>query len=158
MPAHPTPSATAPLRFGANHVPSSGWFYSWLDFDADQIARDFDDLAGLGLDHVRIFPVWPWIQPNRSLIRSSAVEDVLITHPAVEGCAVVGVPHPYSGEAVKAFVVVNDSVSVEEDEIIAWCADRLARYKCPDKVMFVDHLPVGLSGKVLRRELAAIEP
>jgi long-chain acyl-CoA synthetase len=86
------------------------------------------------------------------------VEDVLITHPAVEGCAVVGVPHPYSGEAVKAFVVVNDSASVEEDEIIAWCADRLARYKCPDKVMFVDQLPVGLSGKVLRRELAAIEP
>ena len=86
------------------------------------------------------------------------VEDVLISHPAIDGCAVVGVPHPYSGEAVKAFVVVNDSVSVEEDEIIAWCADRLARYKCPDKVMFVDQLPVGLSGKVLRRELAAIEP
>lgn len=79
MPALPTPSTTAPLRFGANHVPSSGWFYSWLDFDADQIARDFDDLAGLGLDHVRIFPVWPWIQPNRSLIRSSAVDDVLTT-------------------------------------------------------------------------------
>lgn len=85
------------------------------------------------------------------------VEDVLISHPAVDGCAVVGVPHPYSGEAVKAFVVVNGSAPVEEDEIIAWCSDRLARYKCPDKVMFVDHLPVGLSGKVLRRELASAE-
>lgn len=82
------------------------------------------------------------------------VEDVLIAHPAVVGCAVVGVPHPYSGEAVKAYVVVDGSVPVEEDEIIAWCADRLARYKCPEKVMFVDELPRGLSGKVLRRELA----
>ncbi|GGR65723.1 hypothetical protein GCM10010197_36650 [Nocardioides luteus] len=60
-------------------MPSAGWFYSWLDFEPDQIARDFDDLAGLGLDHVRIFPVWPWIQPNRTLIRSAAVEDVLTT-------------------------------------------------------------------------------
>ena len=65
---------------------------------------------------------------------------------------------PRYERSAEAFVVVNDSVSVEEDEIIAWCADRLARYKCPDKVMFVDQLPVGLSGKVLRRELAAIEP
>lgn len=82
------------------------------------------------------------------------VEDVLLAHPAVVGCAVVGVPHPYSGEAVKAYVAVDGSVSVEEDEMIAWCADRLARYKCPEKVMFVDELPRGLSGKVLRRELA----
>ncbi|HET8929424.1 MAG TPA: AMP-binding protein [Acidimicrobiales bacterium] len=81
------------------------------------------------------------------------VEEVLLAHPAVVGCAVVGVPHPYSGEAVKAFVVVDGSTPVEEDEIIAWCADRLARYKCPEKVMFVDKLPIGISGKVLRREL-----
>jgi endo-1,4-beta-mannosidase len=58
-------------------VPSSGWFYSWLDFDADAVRRDFADLAGLGLDHVRIFPIWPWIQPNRGLIRSRAIDDVL---------------------------------------------------------------------------------
>lgn len=81
------------------------------------------------------------------------VEDVLIRHPGVDACAVVGVPHPYSGEAVKAYVVVSDGESFEEDEIIAWCADHLARYKCPDKVMFVDQLPQGLSGKVLRRAL-----
>ncbi len=85
------------------------------------------------------------------------VEDVLIAHPAVVGCAVVGVPHPYSGEAVKAFVVVQGAMSVEEDEIIAWCAGRLARYKCPEKVMFVDELPRGMSGKVLRRELLAAD-
>jgi long-chain acyl-CoA synthetase len=81
------------------------------------------------------------------------VEDVLILHPGIDACAVVGVPHPYSGEAVKAFVVVADGHEVEEDEVIDWCAERLARYKCPDKVMFVDELPQGLSGKVLRRAL-----
>ena len=81
------------------------------------------------------------------------VENVLLEHAAVEACAVVGVPHPYTGEAVKAFVVVRDGRSVEEDELIAFCGERLARYKCPDKVMFVDELPVGAGGKVLRREL-----
>ena len=67
------------LRFGANYVPSSGWFYSWLDFRPDEVRRDLEDLAGLGLDHVRIFPVWPWIQPNRGLVRESAIDDVLRT-------------------------------------------------------------------------------
>jgi long-chain acyl-CoA synthetase len=81
------------------------------------------------------------------------VEDVLILHPGIDACAVVGVAHPYSGEAVKAYVVVAEGHEVEEDEVIEWCAEHLARYKCPDKVMFVDELPQGLSGKVLRRAL-----
>ncbi|WP_436500472.1 glycoside hydrolase 5 family protein [Actinokineospora sp. HUAS TT18] len=66
-------------RYGANYVPSTGWFYSWLDFSADAVRRDFADLAGLGLDHVRVFPVWPWVQPNRGLIRRRAVDDLLTT-------------------------------------------------------------------------------
>lgn len=65
------------MRFGANYVPSKGWFYSWLDFDPEAVRRDLADIASLGLDHVRIFPVWPWIQPNRGLIRRDAVDDVL---------------------------------------------------------------------------------
>ena len=81
------------------------------------------------------------------------VEEVLIGHPAVEACAVVGVPHPYSGEAVKAYVVTVKGVSVEEDDIIAFCASRLARYKCPEKVWFVDEVPRGMGGKILRRAL-----
>jgi long-chain acyl-CoA synthetase len=81
------------------------------------------------------------------------VEEVLADHPGVEAVAVVGVPHPYKGEAVTAHVVVRPGGHVEEDEIISWCSQRLARYKCPDKVLFVDEIPRGAAGKLLRRQL-----
>ncbi|RZT19510.1 hypothetical protein EV649_2646 [Kribbella sp. VKM Ac-2569] len=72
-------SETVTPRFGANYVPSAGWFYSWLDYDGDAVRRDFADLAGMGLDHVRVFPVWPWIQPNRAIIREQAIANLLDT-------------------------------------------------------------------------------
>lgn len=81
------------------------------------------------------------------------VEEVLMAHPAIEACAVVGVPHPYSGEAVKAYVATVSGQSVEENDIIAFCATRLARYKCPEKIWFVDEVPMGMGGKILRRAL-----
>jgi long-chain acyl-CoA synthetase len=81
------------------------------------------------------------------------VEEALLEHPDIEAVAVVGVDSAYSGEAVKAYVVPKPGMTLEEDEVADFCATRLARYKCPTKVMFVDELPQGLGGKVLRRQL-----
>jgi long-chain acyl-CoA synthetase len=81
------------------------------------------------------------------------VEEVLMLHPAVEAAAVVPVPHPRSGEAVKAFVVVVEGAEVDEQALADHAAHHLARYKCPSTVVFVDELPTGEAGKLLRREL-----
>ncbi|TMK86822.1 MAG: long-chain fatty acid--CoA ligase [Actinobacteria bacterium] len=81
------------------------------------------------------------------------VEEVLLEHPGIAEAGVVGVSHPYTGEAVKAYVVPKPGRHLEEDEVIEFCAERLARYKCPTSVSFVDQIPQGLVGKVLRRAL-----
>jgi hypothetical protein len=69
--------STSGLRFGANYTPSQGWFHHWLDFDIDAVCADLDSIAGLGLDHIRVFPLWPLFQPNRTLIRPRAVEQLV---------------------------------------------------------------------------------
>ncbi len=82
------------------------------------------------------------------------VEDVLHEHPDVVEAGVIGVPHPHTGEAVKAFVVAVDGSDVDEESLVEFCLDHLARYKCPNKIEFVDELPRNASGKLVRRELA----
>jgi long-chain acyl-CoA synthetase len=81
------------------------------------------------------------------------VEEVLAEHPAVKEVGVVGVPHPHSGEAVKAYVVLEAGATAHEDTLVSWCLDHLARYKCPSKILFVDELPRNVSGKLLRHTL-----
>jgi long-chain acyl-CoA synthetase len=83
------------------------------------------------------------------------VEDVLYAHAAVAETAVVGVPDPLMGEDVLAFVVTKAGATTTAESLIAFCQDRLAKYKCPKQVRFVDTLPKSPIGKILRKELRA---
>ncbi|HYA55730.1 MAG TPA: long-chain fatty acid--CoA ligase [Nitrososphaerales archaeon] len=87
------------------------------------------------------------------------VEDVLFEHPGIKEAGVIGIPDEFSGEVVKAFVVPKDSAkALTEQEVIDFCQSRLAKYKVPKKVEFVDELPKTLIGKVLRRKLRELTP
>ena len=81
------------------------------------------------------------------------LENVLHEHAAVGEAAVVGVPDERWGEACLAFVVLADGESAREDELLAFCRERLARYKVPREVRFVDALPRNALNKVAKSEL-----
>jgi long-chain acyl-CoA synthetase len=81
------------------------------------------------------------------------VEEVLFQHPAVKEAVVAGIPDEYRGETVKAFIVLREGISATEEEIIAFCRERLAKYKVPTAVEFRADLPKTAVGKVLRRAL-----
>jgi len=83
------------------------------------------------------------------------IEEVMIRHPAVREVAVVGVPDPKWGEAVKAVISLVKGSFVKEDELISFCKDHIASYKKPKSVDFVDELPKNNYGKILKRELRA---
>jgi long-chain acyl-CoA synthetase len=107
---------------------SKGWIYL-LDRKKDMIIA-----SG--------FKVWP-----------REVEDVIYLHPSVREVAVVGVPDPYRGETVKAFVALKQGFEgkVSEEEIMAHCKERMAAYKYPRQVEFVKEVPKTATGKFLRR-------
>jgi fatty-acyl-CoA synthase len=81
------------------------------------------------------------------------VENVIYHHPAVAEVAVIGVPHPKWQEVGKAIVVVKEGHTLTAEEVIAFCQGKLARFKIPKSVAFVDALPRTAAGKVLKREL-----
>jgi len=107
-----------------------GWFYV--------VDRKKDMIVASG------YKIWP-----------RDVEDVIYRHPAVKETAVVGVPDPYRGETVKAFVALKDEQesSVTPEEIIEFCKTRMAAYKYPRRVEIVSEIPKTLTGKFLRRTL-----
>jgi long-chain acyl-CoA synthetase len=85
------------------------------------------------------------------------IEEVLYEHPAVEEAAVVGVPDEKMGEEVGAAVVLKRGQEVSEDELRGYLKEQLAAYKYPRKVWFLDELPKGPTGKILKREIKAPE-
>ena len=105
-----------------------GWFYI--------VDRKKDMINASG------YKVWP-----------REVEDVLYGHEAVREAAVVGVPDEYRGETVKAFVSLKPGVEVDAHTLVAFCKERMAAYKYPRQIEFIDELPKTASGKILRREL-----
>lgn len=117
------------LRTGdVGYMDAEGWFYV-VDRKKDQI-----NAGG--------YKVWP-----------REVEDVLYEHPAVREAAVVGVADEYRGETVKAFVSIRPGQTVEPDELIAFCKERMSAYKYPRQVELLDEIPKTVTGKLLRRAL-----
>ena len=81
------------------------------------------------------------------------VEEVLYAHPAILEAAVIGLPDEMWGGQVVAVVQARPDSSVSQDELIAFCRERLASYKKPRHVVFTGELPKNASGKILKREL-----
>ena len=112
------------------YVDDDGWYYL--------VDRKKDMIVASG------YKVWP-----------REVEDVLYTNDAVLEAGVVGVPDPYRGETVKAYVSLRQGFSVEPQELIDFCRSRMAAYKYPREVEIVDVIPKTATGKILRRTLRA---
>ncbi len=107
-----------------------GWFYL--------VDRKKDMIVASG------FKIWP-----------REVEDTLYEHPSVREAAVIGVPDAYRGETVKAFVALKEEFQglVDDEQIMPFCRERIAAYKCPRQVEFVAEIPKTATGKFLRRAL-----
>jgi len=84
------------------------------------------------------------------------IDEVLYQHPTVAAAAVVGIPDELYGEDVAAFIVLKTGATATEEEIVSFCRAQLADYKCPKTVRFVKEIPKGPTGKLLKRELAAL--
>lgn len=84
------------------------------------------------------------------------IDEVLYQHPCVSAAAAIGITDPLYGEEVAAFIVLKDGATATEDEVIAFCRERLADYKCPKTVRFVKEIPKGPTGKLLKRELSRL--
>ena len=128
----------------AKSINSDGWFKTG---DAAYLDED---------GYVYIFDrVKDMIVSGGENVYPAEVENALMAHPAIADVAVIGVPDEKWGEVPKAMVVRKPDVAVTEDEIIAFAKERLAGFKCPKSVNWVDALPRNPSGKILKKDLRA---
>ena len=119
----------------------SGWIYT-----GDLGYQDEDDyifLSGRAKD---------FIKRGGEMVSPEEVEQVIMSHPQVDDAAVIGIPDEEWGEEVRA-VVVSRAGGGSEEEVVQYCQDKLASFKRPRSVIFVDELPRNVMGKVLKREL-----
>jgi long-chain acyl-CoA synthetase len=128
----------------AKSIDADGWFRSgdagYLDADGYLYIHDrVKDMIVSGGENV--YP--------------AEVENVLMGHPGIADVAVIGVPHEKWGETAKAMVVRKPDVEVSEQDIIDYARERLARFKCPTSVDWIDALPRNPSGKILKKDLRA---
>jgi acyl-CoA synthetase (AMP-forming)/AMP-acid ligase II len=119
-----------------------GWFHS-----GDMAKRDEEGFFYI-VDRMK-----DMILTGGENVYSREVEEVLYTHPAVSEAAVIGLPDPKWGENVAAVIVLKQGQTATEEEIIGAVKDRLASYKKPKRVIFIDELPKTVSGKIIKREL-----
>jgi len=131
----------------ANAVDDEGWFHT-------------GDLATVDAEHY-----YTIVDRKKDLFISGGeniypteIEQVLYQHPAVEMCAVVGVPDDQWGEVGKAFIVLKADAQASTEDITAHMQHHLAGYKVPRHIAFVDELPISGAGKILKRELRDYQP
>jgi long-chain acyl-CoA synthetase len=93
------------------------------------------------------------IKPGGYQVWPREVEEVIITHPKVLEVGVAGIPDPYRGETVKAWIVLKPGETLSEEELKSFCKEKLAAYKVPTHIEFRSELPKTTVGKILRREL-----
>ncbi len=119
-----------------------GWFYTgdYVQIDDEGYIKILDRVTDIII--VGGFNVYP-----------QEVEAILSEHPAVNIPVVVGMPNDISGEVPKAYIVKNKDAEITSNELIKFCKERLAHYKVPRSIEFVDSLPISATGKILRRVL-----
>ncbi|MBN2283377.1 MAG: long-chain fatty acid--CoA ligase [Deltaproteobacteria bacterium] len=90
-------------------------------------------------------------------IYPNEIDDILFSHAKIQEACCIGVPDKYRGETVKAYVVVKQGESLTEEEVRAFCKERMTAYKVPTEIEFIQELPKSAIGKILRRELREID-
>jgi long-chain acyl-CoA synthetase len=128
----------------AKSINGDGWFRSG---DAGYVDAD-----GYVYIHDRVKDM---IVSGGENVYPAEVENVLMSHPAIADVAVIGVPHDRWGETAKAMVVKKAGAEVTEQEIIDYARERLAKFKCPTSVDWLEVLPRNPTGKILKKDLRA---
>ncbi len=126
----------------AETLDSDGWLHTGDLGTMDE--RDYLKIVGRLKDMLIVggFNAYP-----------AEIENIMLGHPAIAAVAVIGVPDERLGEVARAFVVTVPVSEADESEIIAWCRERMANFKLPRSIRFLDELPLNATGKVMKEEL-----